>query len=82
MYADRINGRAAATFIEDFNGRFAKSPRNPHDAHRPVDERALDSVFSWQEERTMSRNLGRWRSRTPGVISSRVSCHPRIFRMP
>jgi hypothetical protein len=47
----------APTFIEDFNGRFAKSPRNPHDAHRPVDERALDSVFSWQEERTMSRNL-------------------------
>jgi hypothetical protein len=45
------------TFIENFNGRFAKPPRNPHDAHRPVDEQVLDSVFSWQEERTMSRNL-------------------------
>jgi hypothetical protein len=47
----------APTFMEDFNGRFAKPPRNPHDAHRPVDEQALDGVFSWQEERTMSRNL-------------------------
>ena len=47
----------APTFIEDFNRRFAKPPRNPHDAHRPVVEQALDSVFSWQEERTMSRNL-------------------------
>jgi hypothetical protein len=47
----------APTFIEDFNGRFARPPRNPHDAHRSVDEQALDSIFSWQEERTMSRNL-------------------------
>ena len=25
------------TFMVDFNGRFAKAPRNPYDAHRPVD---------------------------------------------
>ena len=43
--------------MEDFNGRFARPPRNPHDAHRSVDEQALDRVFSWREERTMSRNL-------------------------
>jgi hypothetical protein len=47
----------APTFIQDFSGRFAKPPRNPHDAHRPVGEQALDMVFSWQEDRTMSRNL-------------------------
>jgi hypothetical protein len=47
----------APTFMEDFNGRFAKPPRNPHDAHRDVDEQVLETVFSWQEERTMSRNL-------------------------
>jgi transposase len=44
-------------FMEDFNRRFAKPPRNPHDAHRPVDEQAVGDVLAWREERTMSRNL-------------------------
>jgi hypothetical protein len=44
-------------FMDDFNRRFAKPPRDPHDAHRPVDEQALDDIFAWREERTMSRNL-------------------------
>ena len=47
----------APIFMKDFNRRFARPPRNTHDAHRPVDEQGLESVFSWQEERTMSRNL-------------------------
>jgi transposase len=47
----------APKFMEDFNGRFARVPRNPHDAHRPVGEQDLDQIFSWHEERTMSRNL-------------------------
>lgn len=44
--------------MEDFNRRFARPPRNPHNAHRPVGDQDIDAVFSWQEERTMSRNLG------------------------
>jgi hypothetical protein len=46
------------TFIEDFNRRFGKAPRNPHDAHRPVfDDQVLEHVFRWREIRTISRDL-------------------------
>jgi transposase len=45
-------------FMEDCNRRFGRAPRNPHDAHRPLqDGEDLSHIFSWQEERTMSRNL-------------------------
>jgi transposase len=45
-------------FIEDFNRRFGKAPRNPHDAHRPVhDLQALEQICRWRETRTMSRSL-------------------------
>jgi len=45
-------------FIEAFNRRFGRVPRNPHDAHRPVqDDGLLDEVFRWRETRTMSRDL-------------------------
>jgi hypothetical protein len=47
----------APKFMEDFNRRFARIPHNPHDAHRPVGDQDLDQIFSWHEERTMSRNL-------------------------
>jgi hypothetical protein len=31
---------------------------SPHDAHRPVrDEEDLDRIFTWQEERKLSKNL-------------------------
>jgi hypothetical protein len=45
-------------FTEDYNRRFGRTPQNPHDAHRPLqDGEDLSRIFSWQEERTMSRNL-------------------------
>lgn len=45
-------------YIEDYNRRFARVPRNPHDAHRALqDDEDLSRIFSWQEERKMSRNL-------------------------
>jgi hypothetical protein len=47
----------ASEFMEDFNRRFARPARNPHDAHRPVGVHDLDLVFVWKEERTLSRNL-------------------------
>jgi len=42
----------------DYNRRFARAPMNHHDAHRPVQSsEVLSEVFTWQEERTMTRNL-------------------------
>ncbi|HEY0714295.1 MAG TPA: ISNCY family transposase, partial [Polyangia bacterium] len=45
-------------FLEAFNARFAKPPRNAHDAHRkldPLDD--LDRIFSCREERSMGPDL-------------------------
>jgi hypothetical protein len=45
-------------YTEDYNRRFGRTPQNPHDAHRPLqDGEDLCRIFSWQEERTLSRNL-------------------------
>jgi transposase len=46
------------TFIEAYNAKFAKVPRNPHDAHRPLrPEEDLDLILSWRELRKVSQNL-------------------------
>jgi hypothetical protein len=45
-------------FAAEFNTRFARPPRNPHDAHRPLrPQDDLDRIFTWREVRTMSRDL-------------------------
>jgi len=45
-------------FIGDYNRRFAREPVNSHDAHRPLQRgEDLAQIFTWQEERTMTRNL-------------------------
>ena len=45
-------------FQADYNERFGREPRSSHDAHRPVrDDEDLDRIFTWQEERKLSRNL-------------------------
>ena len=45
-------------YMDDYNRRFARAPRNAHDAHRPLqDEEDLDEIFSWQEDRNLSGNL-------------------------
>ncbi len=45
-------------FRADYNRRFGREPRSPHDAHRPVrDDENLDRIFTWQEERKLSKNL-------------------------
>lgn len=48
----------AHEFIQDFNRRFSVVPRSPQDAHRPlrpIDD--LDRILTWQETRTLSKNL-------------------------
>jgi transposase len=48
----------APSFVDDYNARFARPARNPHDAHRPLQpDEDLARIFTWQETRTMSRNL-------------------------
>ena len=45
-------------FIDDYNRRFARAPRSADNAHRPLRSHDdLEQIFSWQEERTMTRNL-------------------------
>jgi hypothetical protein len=46
------------TFIADYNRRFAKLPRDRHDAHRPLrDDENLDAIFAWREARKVTSNL-------------------------
>ena len=48
----------APSFIEDFNRRFAKPPRNDWNAHRPVrDDEILDLIFTFREKRKVSNSL-------------------------
>jgi hypothetical protein len=45
-------------FWADYNERFAREAQSPHDAHRPVrDDEDLALLFTWQEERKLTRNL-------------------------
>ena len=45
-------------FIDDYNGRFAKHPKNPHDAHRPMrGDESLELTFVWKEQRVVTQNL-------------------------
>jgi hypothetical protein len=46
------------SFIEAYNSKFAKVPRDTHDAHRPVrPEEDLDLIFARPELRKVSQNL-------------------------
>jgi Homeodomain-like domain len=45
-------------FIEAHNARFAKLPRNSHDAHRALrQDEELDLIFAWRELRKVTQNL-------------------------
>ncbi|AOZ09438.1 ISNCY family transposase [Cupriavidus malaysiensis] len=45
-------------FIADYNTRFAKVPRNSHNAHRPLrPDEDLDLIFTWREPRCVSKSL-------------------------
>jgi transposase len=45
-------------FRQDYNRRFAVTPRSNHDAHRPLlKNENLDIVLTHQENRTLSKNL-------------------------
>jgi hypothetical protein len=45
-------------FIEAYNARFAKAPRDQHDAHRALrPDEELDLIFSWRELRKVTKDL-------------------------
>jgi hypothetical protein len=45
-------------FIAEHNEKFAKTPRNAHDAHRAIrKDEDLDLIFSWRELRKLTQNL-------------------------
>jgi transposase len=45
-------------FLTDFNQRFAVEPRSTVDAHRPLTTKEdLAQILTWQETRTLSKNL-------------------------
>lgn len=45
-------------FVVSYNERFAREPQSNHDAHRPVrEDEDLARLFTWQEERKLSKNL-------------------------
>jgi hypothetical protein len=49
---------AAPAFIESYNARFGRDPLSDHDAHRPVrKDEDLERIFSWQEDRKISKEL-------------------------
>jgi transposase len=46
------------SFMEAYNSKFAKTPRDSHDAHRPVrPDENLDLIFASRELRKVSRSL-------------------------
>ena len=45
-------------FIQDFNQRFSEEPRSDVNAHRPLTAKEdLARILTWQETRTLSKNL-------------------------
>lgn len=45
-------------FIEDYNAKFAKLPRETHDAHRALrTDEELDLIFAWRELRKVTKSL-------------------------
>ncbi len=48
----------AEEFMNDYNRRFAKAPRQAFDVHRELDvDDDLDMVFNWREARKVSKSL-------------------------
>jgi len=46
------------TFIDDYNRRFGKLPRDRHDAHRALrKDEDLETIFAWREYRKVTDNL-------------------------
>jgi hypothetical protein len=48
----------APEFMAAYNDRFGREPLSNHDAHRPIrDDEDLAHIFTWQENRKISKEL-------------------------
>jgi hypothetical protein len=48
----------APAFIASYNAHFAKPPKSPFDAHRPLrDDEDLDALLTWRELRRVTKSL-------------------------
>lgn len=46
------------TYMAGYNAKFAKEPRESHDAHRAIRrDEDLDLIFTWREQRKLTSNL-------------------------
>jgi hypothetical protein len=67
------------TFIADHNARFAKVPRNAHDAHRSMRrDEDLDLIFAWREQRKVTQNLTLHYERKLYLLTD-VAAHRRLI---
>jgi transposase len=57
--SNRTEGNAyLPAFLQDFNARFGEAPRSDVDLHRPLTAQDdLARILTWQETRTLSKNL-------------------------
>jgi transposase len=67
----------APKYIADYNRRFERVPARIDDAHRPLQkDHDLDRTFTWQEERTLSRNLVVQYKRTSYLVTPNAKTLP------
>lgn len=73
-------------FIEVYNKRFAKKPKNSHNAHRELtkqEKERLDEIFSIRETRILSRNLScQYKNKTYQIISRSKTIAAAMKRQP
>ena len=76
---NRIDDREAGNafielFREDYNRRFARTPKDPRDAHRPLlPQDNLVRAFTWQEKRRLTYNLALHYNRVLYVVTQTPS---------
>jgi hypothetical protein len=71
----------ASAFIAAYNARFAKPPRSPFDAHRPLrDDEDLDLLMTWRETRRVSKALTVLYDRVLNLLEDTPANHGLIHR--
>jgi hypothetical protein len=67
------------SFIEAYDARFAKAPRNGHDAHRALrNDEDLELIFAWRELRKVTHSLTLRYERQIYLLTDTVETRPLI----
>jgi hypothetical protein len=71
----------APSFMAAYNARFAKPPRSPFDAHRPLrDDEDLDQLMTWRETRRVTKSLTVQYDRVMYLLGDTVANRKRVHR--